>query len=103
MLRNNTLFWKKATKEYSPGAHRHWGCINTHCSHFNTPFKQKFRSKHALNALFFEKSWANRLSLGGFTPNPPLASGGWGTRPPSCYSHSTYVIPFEHCSELSAS
>jgi len=31
-------FWNKATKEYSPAAHRHWGCINTHCTHLKTHF-----------------------------------------------------------------
>jgi len=40
-------FWKKATEEYCPGTHRHWGCINTHCSHLKTHFKQKFRPKYA--------------------------------------------------------
>jgi len=31
-------FWKKSTEEYCPGAHRHWRCINTHCSYLKTSF-----------------------------------------------------------------
>jgi len=39
MLRNYALFLKKkATEEYCPDAHRHWGYINTHCSHFKNTF-----------------------------------------------------------------
>jgi len=29
IFRNNALFLVKATEEYSPGAHMHWGRINT--------------------------------------------------------------------------
>jgi len=29
---------EKATEECSPGEHRHWECINTHCSHLKTNF-----------------------------------------------------------------
>jgi len=47
MLRNNVLFLEKATEEYSPGAHKRWGCINTQCSHSKHIFKQKFRPKYA--------------------------------------------------------
>jgi len=68
--------WKKATEKYSPGAPRHWGCINTHCSHLKHFFKQKLRPKYALKCFIFEESWKNRLC-----PQPPLVSGGWGHRP----------------------
>jgi len=33
-----SYFWKKATKEFSPGAHRLLERINTHCSHLKIPF-----------------------------------------------------------------
>jgi len=32
------------------------------------------------NALFFEKKWRNRRSVGGSAPKPQLAAGGWGLR-----------------------
>jgi len=37
-LETMRYFWKKATEEYSSGAHRHWGHIITHCSHSKTHF-----------------------------------------------------------------
>jgi len=33
------------------------------------------------NTLFFGKCWKNRRSIGGSTPQPPLASSGWGLCP----------------------
>jgi len=56
MLRNNVLFLEKATEEYSTGAHRHWGRINTHCSHLKTHFLSRNLNQSMLkNALFFGK------------------------------------------------
>jgi len=36
-----------------------------------------------------KKNCKNRLSVGGFAPEPPFATGGWGFRPkpPYCYFH----------------
>jgi len=56
MLRNN-VFFQKATEEYSPGAHRHWERINTHCSHVKTHFLSRNLDKVCLKMLYFlEKS-----------------------------------------------
>jgi len=33
------------------------------------------------NAYFLEKNCNNRLNVGGFVPELPLASGGWGWGP----------------------
>jgi len=35
------------------------------------------------NGLILEKTCKNRRSVGGFTLNSPLASGGWGSAPDS--------------------
>jgi len=44
-------FWKKATKEYSPGVHRHWGRFNTYCSHLKTQFLSRNLTKVCLKML----------------------------------------------------
>jgi len=36
VLKTMRYFWKKATEEYSSGAHKHWGRINTHYSRLKT-------------------------------------------------------------------
>jgi len=63
-------------------------------SHLKSFFKQKFRQSMLKNALFFEKSWKNRRSVGGSAPNPrwPPEAGGGAPSSHSCYSHSTYVL-----------
>jgi len=82
--------WKKATEEYSPGACKPWGLINTSTLQ---SFKNTFLSRNLSKILvclkmfyFLEKAGKNRRSVGGSAPNPPLASGGWGAapRPPNC-------------------
>jgi len=35
------------------------------------------------NAYFLEKDVKIHFSVGGSAPEPPLASGGWGVRPPT--------------------
>jgi len=46
------------------------------------------------DVLFFEKAGKIAAALGAPPPNPrwPPAAGGSALRPPSCYSHSTYVL-----------
>jgi len=60
--------------------------LRTHQQHTLQSFQNTFSSKNLdqnmlKNALFFEKSWKNRRSVGGSASKPPLASGGWGLCP----------------------
>jgi len=38
-------------------------------------------------AYFLEKGCKIAAAPGGLRPRTPLAFGGWGLRPPPCYSH----------------
>jgi len=64
--------WGHAPWGAGLGAHQH-----TFFSHLKTRLKQKCIPKRALKCVFFEKkNCKNRLSVGGFDPEPPFGSGG---------------------------
>jgi len=54
---------------------------------------------------FLEKAGKIAAALEAPPPNPrsPSAVGGSAARPPGCYSHSIYMLFFEHCADFSTS
>jgi len=80
-----SYFWKKATEEYSPGAHRQWG-LNYHTLQL---FKNKFLSRNLdQNMLYFlEKAGKNCRSVLGAEPPTPADLWRLVAPTPGSYSH----------------
>jgi len=99
-------FWKKATEEFCPGAHRQMGAHKHTLQLFKNIFLSRNLGQNMLkNALVFEKIWKNCRSVGSSAPKYPLASGGYGLRPqtPKLLLPLNLRVTFEHYSDFSAS
>jgi len=57
------------------GAHQH-----TFCSYLKMHLSRSLDQSMLKNAYFVAKDVKNRLSVGGSSPEPQFASGGWGLR-----------------------
>jgi len=103
MLRNNALFLEKPTVEYSSGAYKSWGRINTHCSYFKDTILSKNVDQHMLkNALFFRKAGKIAAALKA-PPSNPVGLRRLGALLPdlfTCYFKHSY---FKYCANFSAS